>query len=175
MNLCCKRTKKNRPCNRLRWLQERKGMHRHSNCDELGAIRSYARAPAISRHSAAHFLHAVAHSWQWSISCCPHSFAHASQTSASNSQAFALTCESRLISATVDQQSVAQSRSVRMQSAIFLTSFSLRHASAQCSQAWAQSRQASIQLEKRWLLIVTLHSGGVVQTTQSCAPQRGCV
>ena len=97
------------------------------------------QASAQSRQAAAHF-------WQWSCLCLPHSAPHAWQTSAQTRHNCPANCESRLIHAALVQQMSAQSRSKRIHSAIIATSFSLRHAFAQCSHACAQAMHASMQL-----------------------------
>jgi hypothetical protein len=80
------------------------------------------------------------------MGCFSHSSAQALHMSAHNLQASWAKALSMLISVTAASHIAAHSRSVRMQVAIAVTSFSRRQEEAQCLQAAIQSMQASMQL-----------------------------
>jgi hypothetical protein len=90
-----------------------------------------AYAASIFLQASAQRLQAVSHSWQCSLSCLPHSAAHASQSSAHTWQ-MALHLElPRLISCAAALQIAAHSISSCIHIAIMWTSFSEVHDEAQ--------------------------------------------
>jgi hypothetical protein len=100
---------------------------------------------AILRQASAQAWHAVAHCWQWPISCFAHSSPQDLQILAHSAQ-IALACSlPRAIAAAANAQMAAQSMSSAMQRAIFFTSGSCKQAIEQELHAIAHALQASMQ------------------------------
>ena len=120
----------------------------------VGLTYGQTCSAAIFLHSSAQAPHSSAHSWQWSISCCSHSRAHASQMSAHAEHSNEACVPPIDINSAADLQTEAHSRSSSIHFTIIFTSSSFRHSDAQCSQANAHAMHASIQdWNLSWLIL----------------------
>lgn len=104
--------------------------------------------------ASAQSIQILAHSWQWSCWCLPHSAAQRRQISSHKTRYWWAITESLCNRRAPWTHMSAQSRSRLMQPAIILTSSSCRHSVAQCSQAKAQFNSFWIIARWSWFCIM---------------------